>query len=255
MLFKVTERSNDLPASSPEQSLLGSLGMWRRAKAVGLAALLFRLLGCAEEQYISRPTEQATASVNGLAAARYPIPPERPVGTVLVASSGVTDVTIENRKTRALYVRMVVANNSDPTPWTVDTREQILLLPGQGQSRPAFVNTEGGQPPVIEVASAQKRSLDLYYPLPSTMQSNTEVAEFELLWTVRTGARPVTERTPFDRLRIQPQYAGDASSGFTLGAAPYWWYDPFWPRATFIHPTVIVVPRQPAQPYVAPPAR
>src|SRR5690349_14281864 len=113
------------------------MGMVRIGCAVALAAM-----GCATADYIYAPTQQATASEGGRPAARYPIPPERPTGDVLLTSYGVSEVQPNpgGPKSRVLLVRMVVVNNSDEAPFTIDTREQFALVAGPARTPPQFVN-------------------------------------------------------------------------------------------------------------------
>src|SRR5260221_347333 len=182
---------------------------------------------CAEDEYIYRPAEQATAWVGGLPAARYGIPPERPLGTVLVASSGLARVGFSNgAEQRMLAIRMVVSNNADDTPWTVDTREQRAIVLGAGESRPLYANADGGLSPLLQIPRGRKATIDLFYPLPVERQEAKRVPEFDVIWQVQTGERLVAERTPFERLEIEPE-------PFPYGAYgaywPYWWYDPLWP--------------------------
>src|SRR5689334_5623664 len=109
------------------------------ASSIFLASCV--LAACAEDEYIYRPAEQATANVGGLPAARYGIPPERPLGTVLIASSGLARIGFgDGAEQRMLAVRMVISNNTDDVPWTVDTREQRAIVLGAGESRPVYAN-------------------------------------------------------------------------------------------------------------------
>src|SRR5688500_14300214 len=98
------------------------------------------LLGaCAETNYLYRPSQQATAQVSGLPAARYSIPPEKPQGEVLVVSTGVTEIKPDNVPTRALFTRVIVSNNSDDTTWRLDTRKQAAIM-GGNRVAPTYVN-------------------------------------------------------------------------------------------------------------------
>ena len=128
------------------------------------------ITGCAEDVYVYRPAEQATATINGLPAGRYAIPPERPVGTVWVASSGTTKVTLASGvTTRMLSVRLVVANNDGESNWVVDTREQRMIVRGLGESRPAFVNTDRQDSPLVTIERGQKRTLDFALSAPRSV--------------------------------------------------------------------------------------
>jgi hypothetical protein len=128
---------------------------------------------------------------------------------------------------------MVVANNS-AEPWTVDTREQRIALPGQRQTPPAFVHTAEGDVtlPYVTVPAGDKRTIDLFYPLPADLQSAKHIPEFDVVWRVHTDEQTVAERTPFDRLRVEPQYAAGYGPGWGYyggwWGGPYW-YDPWYP--------------------------
>lgn len=184
--------------------------------------------GCAAN-YAYVPQQNATAQVAGQPAADYSIPPEAPQGDVRVASLGLTRVgTQAGERVTAMHVRMVVANNS-ATPWTVDAREQLGVIAGEGQVRPIFASTDGGTLPRVEVEPRGKRTIDLFYPLPAGLQKARRLPEFDLLWKVDTGGgRVVAQRTEFDRVEVVPDYPDYYAYGYPYGWAPYAWYDPFY---------------------------
>ena len=193
------------------------------------------LCACSEE-YVYRPAVNPSATVAGHVAAYYEIPPEAPRGSVRLAALGFSDLEPRGgAAVRAVHLRMVVANNSPTGPWTIDTREQRIDLPGHGTSRPAYVGTRGIAPPVVTIAPGQKQIIDLFYPLPVDLGGASQLPEFDVLWSVDTPERVVTERTPFDCLRVEPAYAYDWG--------PYWgwgWYDPLYPYGGFYNPAVVV---------------
>src|SRR5258706_12719677 len=125
--------------------------MWRRW-AIGSVIASVVACGCSSaDKFLYTPSEQANASVNGLPAGRYEIPPERPLGTVLVASPGVVEMKFAGDvKTRMLSVRMVVTNNQDDAGWKIDTREVRTMFKGAGEAAPAYVNAERQELPVID---------------------------------------------------------------------------------------------------------
>ncbi|MCU1280842.1 MAG: uncharacterized protein JWM53_4388 [bacterium] len=213
-----------------------------------MSMLALAALGCGESRYIYRPTEQATATSDGLPAARYPVPPESPRGEVNIASFGPTkmQVTTSEEKVKFLHVRMVVANNNDAGPWVVDTRQQVVSLPQEGQSPPAFANSDVPGLPIVNVPAGQKHTIDLFYTLPEGMQKARHVPRFELFWHVQTPSREVAERTPFERTEADeavasayPYVAGYPELSLSLGWGPVWWYDPLVPAVTFYHPVII----------------
>jgi hypothetical protein len=199
-----------------------------RGRAIlGIALLTILLGGCAENRYIYRPAQQATATVGALPAARYGVPAERPAGEVLIASSGLTELPGAEARTPALFVRMVVTNNSDDATWTMDTAQQQAVIGGQKQS-PAYVNTYGQKQPALEIPKGEKRLVDLYYRLPAKTDPDDAMPEFDFAWSVQTGTRLVAERTSFDRMRVEPMYAGGYYYPYGPYWGPYWWHDPFW---------------------------
>jgi hypothetical protein len=188
--------------------------------------------GCAENRYLYRPAQQATAQVSGLPAARYAIPAERPQGEVLVVSSGVTEIKPDNVTQRALFARVIVSNNSDETVWRLDTRLQAAVM-GGNRVAPTYVNTFGQPLPVVEIPKGEKRTIDFYFPVPAGTETNGDLPQFDLSWNVETGTRPIAERTSFDRYRVEPVYSGGYYGygyGYGYPYYPYRWgyYDPFW---------------------------
>ncbi len=201
--------------------------------------------------------------MSGYPAAHYAIPTDRPTGDVRVGSFGLTAVQPRSGgpTTNVAHVRLIVANNSDEIPWTIDTREAVMVIAGEGNSRPAFVNTDAGTPPVLQIARGEQRMIDLYYPLPSGKALEETVPAFDVTWRVQTATADVVQRTPFERERVDRDYefAGSYNSpygyygyygyydygGFGLGSglgfAPYWWYDAHYPRFGFYHHPAIVV--------------
>jgi hypothetical protein len=203
-----------------------------RTKLLFLAIAAVMLGGCAENRYLFRPSQQATAQVSGLPAARYSIPPEKPMGEVLVLSSGVTEIKPENVSQRALFARLIVTNNSDDTTWRLDTRKQLAVV-GNNRIAPTYVNTFGQPIPVIEIAKGEKRTIDFYFPVPAGTETNGDLPQFDLSWHVETGTRPIAERTSFDRYKVEPVYSGGYYGygyGYGWPYYPYHWgyYDPFW---------------------------
>jgi len=179
------------------------------------------LAECAAANEYRYAPEHATVSLDGEPATRIAIPPERPEGQVSVASFGITDV----QRVPALHVRMVVSNDGDSQPWTVDTRQQILDAGGQ-QLRPAFVSSDANELPAITIPTRQKRTIDLYYPRPTG-----NVSQFDLIWQVDTSTRPVAQRTAFQRF-AEPE----TDAQYTTFWGPYYWYDPlFYPPTVIVH--------------------
>lgn len=194
--------------------------------------------GCAgSSEYVYRP-DVTNVTVAGLPAERTPIPQERPQGAVEVVSYGITELRRDDMTIPALHVRTIITNDGDDTPWTLDTSQQLVSIPGEGRSRAMYVNADVGTLPNVTIAKHERRVLDFYFPLPDTIRDERRLSRFELLWQVNTPARTVASRTSFDRVNKAPEVEYVAvSSTWPLwaGWGPYWWYDPFYPRTAFIH--------------------
>jgi hypothetical protein len=199
----------------------------RMCSARSLLVLIVVASACAP-RYAYEPTANATSTIQGRAAADYPIPPDAPKGDVRIASYGLTDVSPKSTPgelLRALHLRVVVADN-DVTPWTFDTREQRVDLDGRGQLTPALASANRGTPPpLVTIEPNGKRVVDLFFLLPDDMQHADQIPEFDALWRVHTGATVIAERTPFERLAIEPDYG--ANNDWDYGD-DYYWGGPYW---------------------------
>jgi hypothetical protein len=58
------------------------------------------------------------------------------------------------------------------------------------------------------------------------------VPEFDALWKVKTDRGLTTERTPFERLIVEPEYADDVWAGEYYGPN-YYWAGPYWVNPLF----------------------
>jgi hypothetical protein len=174
-------------------------------------------------KYIYAP-EGANLSEGSLTS-ELQIPPEQPRGEVKVQSGGITELNTDGQKTPVMHVRLTVANNSDQNPWTVDTREQLLDIRGRGRAAPIVINTDRDRGPLIQIPRLDQRIIDLYYPLPPDVEKPDQLADFDLIWQVRTGPRLVAQRTSFGRVSIEPEVDPTLYAGW----GSYWWYDPFYP--------------------------
>jgi hypothetical protein len=208
-----------------------------RSLSISIACLA--AAGCGAGADYAYIPENASVRVDGAPAAKTEIPPEEPRGEVRVATLGVTELENGRNELRALHVRLVVTNEGDPVAWTIDTRRQILEVPGQGQTRAAFVNADVQGAPLIAVGPRDKRTIDLYFPLPRGGQPG----RFDLLWEVGTGLRPIADRTTFDLVEQREPSNLYVASGWGLGWGPYWWHDPWYRPFAPSHTIVVRYPR------------
>jgi hypothetical protein len=204
--------------------------------------------GCVPEaQYVFHPAEQATAVVAGHPAARYDVPPESPRGSVRVATFGVRSLATSSGVERTLHVRMTIANNNDTGPWQLDADALRVAYSSGEQAAPLCVNARAASAPNVVVEPGDAAVVDAWFPLPAGAEGAAQVPRFDLAWQVSTPERDVAERTPFERIRIEPELA--SAGGADLGTWPAWWYDPF----LFARPPVVV--RERPRVYVFAPRR
>lgn len=204
----------------------------RMTRLLALASLLIAT-GCASE-YTYVPATNATSTIQGMVAADYPIPPNAPQGDVRIASYGIAEVTPKNGghgTLRVLHLRVVLANNS-AMPWTFDIRDQRLDLTGRGLLAPTFssANSGGTPPPLVTIDPSGKRVVDLFFVLPRDLQRAESIPEFDALWNVNTGAGEIAQRTPFERMAVEPDYGYDDYWDYGPG---YFWGGPYWVNPAF----------------------
>lgn len=179
-----------------------------------------------------RPVATVAPEPVATVGAVYAIPPDAPRGELKAISYGVVEVSAQDGTgdvLRAIHLRAVVTNGSDKA-WTFDAREQRLEVDAHGPSAPAFVSADAGDaPPIVTIAPGKLRVVDLFFVLPTDLQAAAELPGFDADWSVNTGGGVVAERTPFERLSLEPlrEYAV-----YDYGPAYFWgppyWYNPLW---------------------------
>jgi hypothetical protein len=243
------------------------------AGAVGFSA------GCAPAlEYV--PTEQVAAVVQGEPASLYSVPPEAPRGDVTLISHGVVSVKPKQGgdSTKAVHVGVTLSNDQDKGAWTFDVREQWLLAPGAPPVSPALISSSPATE-AVTVQPGQEQTLDLYFRPPAGFKGD-KLRSFDVLWSVRTPSRVVTERTPFERedpragYGFAPSVSVGLGLGYGYGSVGYgsaWWYDPlYYPYFGYPYPVryggyypwypnyypayVPAYRRRPVEPLGAPPA-
>jgi hypothetical protein len=208
----------------------------------GLAVfiMLSAIGACAETPSdVYRPEVASSVVAASLPSSRAPVPPERPQGTIEVASSGITQLHLANGDVSALQVRLVVTNDGDSAAWQLDTREQYVEIPGEGRSRAMYVRSDVQTLPVAAIARRERHVFDLYFALPP---DETRLTRFDVEWQVTTPRRIVASRTAFDRVSETPQvtYGGYPEWPYWVGYGPYWWYDSSYPAVVFAHAHPVV---------------
>src|SRR5207253_2084062 len=125
----------------------------------------------------------------------------------------------------ALHLRALIENRSS-SAWTFDTREQRIDLSGRGALVPAFASANAGTPPpLITVEPTGKRVVDMFFVLPQDLQGAEDIPAFDAVSQVTTDAGVVSERTPFERLAVEPD--NGEYDDWDYGR-DYYWGGPYW---------------------------
>ena len=83
-------------------------------------------------------------------------------------------------------------------------------------SSSSFTGAEPETKGVIEVAPGERRTAEIYFPIPDPATlPNTSLLEIDLAWTIDVEGRSITSHATFRR-------------GSTYYSAPYYWDDPWY---------------------------
>jgi hypothetical protein len=213
--------------------------------------------GCAiESPYAYRPSVPSVADTQGYVTGVYGVPPERPDGEVRVLSFGIVGLQSAPRTETfpTLHARLLIANNGDATGWTLDTRQVLIDIAGEGTSAALYANSDTGSMPLVTIPRGDRRTVDFYFPVPGRAGAGQRLPAFDLRWQIQTGARLVAERTPFQRSEITTPPPLYTDVRVVAGWGPFWWFHPFYPHAhAFVHRPFVVVPRPPYRAHVVRP--
>lgn len=224
-------------------------------------AVALSLMGCVSQTYAYAPTAAAPTLEGGSPAAVYsvPPPPEQAKGSVQVLVTGFGRLGLDTGSSvPSLRVRVVIVNVADTQPWAMDARQVVATVEGQGESQPAFVNTDLGTPPILTVSPGNQGIVDLYYPLASGIDTSAPVPALILSWQLSAGRVPVAAQTPFSSVERSPDACASGSGApsskhpcccdfpaawYRGGSAPHWWYNPSYLKNSFDHHAVFVAPQ------------
>lgn len=179
---------------------------------------------------------------------RHPLvvlPTSMNAGTGLqLASHGVAELTTDDGAViTTLHVRAVIASATRDLPWAVDASAARVEL-ACGQIAPAFVNADVATLPIAILDPGERRTIDLYFPLPDLPDRGGPV-RFALTWPISAPAR-VVRNAWFERAGAAAQ---PRPSLVAAGSGRHWWFDPAYPWPAYRHRPGIVTSRPPS--YVA----
>jgi len=172
-------------------------------KATAVILLAAAGFGCGTPSaYVYRPTELVNATAEDGVTVRYHVPRADPRGDVYVMARGITRTgEVGGASPPMLHVEMTVSNRSGEHPWIIDTRDQLLALPHEGQARPTHVKTASAGAPLIGVIPGAIAKVDLYYALAPHLQTAQSISSFEFLWQVSADGKTLAQSVAFGRFR------------------------------------------------------
>jgi hypothetical protein len=180
--------------------------VYRRASSIVAVAAVI-LGACAPTRFVYAPVSTTSGEVEGAPAVVYDLPPGAARGDVRVAMLGIAllqPLGVEDSTLRAIHVAMEVRNRSDEL-WTIDPAEAHLVLATDRTRSEIYATSAQIHPmPRIDVAPRSQAAIHLYFPLPLHLQTERSLPGFDVIWSIRTGSRAVTERTGFQRFIASP---------------------------------------------------
>jgi hypothetical protein len=202
--------------------------MMKKACLLVLSAIS---VGCATDRYGFRPAAPVTTSEGGFPASRYPVPPEAARGEVYVTSFGTRDIDAGgDSRSQLVHARIAVANQAGEGAWTVEPKEQLLIIPGGVPEAPSFMEIDGRHDGNPSVGRGERKVIDFYYRMPGGVRDASQLPAFDLQWQVNTGGKVVAGRTSFVR-EIYRDYGESNRSTVAVGVVPPWWvygFGPWW---------------------------
>jgi hypothetical protein len=192
-------------ASAIERS--ASAGTFRviRTRCRLLASTLaFALTAACATDYAYEP--EVPAPEARAVAAEYVIPPGEPRGEVRIVSRGIVDsprAPGPDQGARAVALSVEVTNDSGEA-WALDVPSQVLEISGRTKSQAVVTSSGAGAPSdVVTIPAGQRRTVDLFFPLPSGIREAGDLEAFRLDWRVAAGREVVARQTAFGR-RLMP---------------------------------------------------
>lgn len=148
-----------------------------------------------------------------------------------MTSFGTRDVDTGNdSRSQLVHARIAIANQAGDGVWTVDPKEQLLVIPGGTPEPPSFMEIDGRHDGNPTVARGERKVIDFYYRMPGGVRDASQLPAFDLQWQITADGKPVVGRTSFVR-EIYRDYGESNRSTVAVGVVPPWWvygFGPWW---------------------------
>jgi hypothetical protein len=190
----------------------------------GFILLVFS--GCSTAQYKYVPSEHQAAQHGAQSTeAVYSVPANLPDGQVKITSLGLMNLKskVDSKEFPVIHLRMSITNNCDSGEWTLNTQDQFVAFPNDGQGKALVMDPSASS--IVQVGPGQLRTVDYFFPLPDKESSPKNLPEFDFHWKIQAGEQLVQQSTSFDRIQIQQPVA----MMDPYGPWPYYTYYPYYP--------------------------
>ena len=157
-------------------------------------------------------------------------------GSVELTSFGTVDLSPDQgAPIHTMHVRMIVSNNTDDRPWTVDVSQSRLEI-GNASIATTAARSDVETLPFAIVARGEHAVIDCFFALPSAIADTS--TGFAVAWTLRTPDSVTPERT---RVTIEE------SRALPSDRRGRWWFDRAYPWPSFYRNSGILAHRPPAK--------
>jgi hypothetical protein len=160
-----------------------------------------------------------------------------PHASMLVTSHGKLEVSsygfalVDDTADPILTVHVRATVDATAGSWSVDVPSASLAIEGQRPVHPLAVNADTTLP-VLIASRGERRTVDFYFALPSTIFDETDLPVFDFTWL---GAHTTFVRSP----------AAGVAIDATAGRFHRWWFDPSFPWPFFHHVDGVITRRVP----------
>jgi hypothetical protein len=169
-------------------------------------------LGCAGTHYYYAPTPPTTMNPVGIRGAMYPIPRGQEKSSVRILPIGIREADGH----KALQIRYYFENYAGKT-WYLDIMSQSVKFQGEGQMFNALPSTAGAVGGSIEIPAGFSHLVDIYFPIPKSISSDSDLEQLELNWSIKMGSGSVDEQTSFTRVSVSNESVENSSSTSKAG--------------------------------------
>jgi len=199
----------------------------------GFLISLLWIAACSTENFRYVPTENASESRHHRKEANYAEPSTSPTGKVRILSMGVVNIKQKNESETfpAIHIRFGISVQDGAKSWDFEASNQKIVFPNINDPvEPILVNSDSATLPHLTVKEGEQKSADLYYPLPSSERSPSEIQGFMLSWQIAAGDTLVRENTHFQREvlhhyieEVYPYEPYPTYYPYEMGWGSVWW--------------------------------